>query len=52
MEKNSPEETASERRHASLSPDMMDRLAELVAAKLRAEKPNYMLPKHDVAGSR
>ena len=41
----------TEKRHASLSPDTMDRIADLVVAKLTATGAFSMLPKHDVAGS-
>jgi hypothetical protein len=50
MGNNSSQKRVTEKDHASLSQDTMDRLAELVAAKLRAEKPYYMLPKYHVAG--
>ena len=37
--------------HASYSPDTLDRIADLVVAKLTALNAFSLLPKHDVAGS-
>ena len=42
---------SAERVLASLSPDTLAELADLIVAKLRAEKRPVLLPKQDVVGS-
>ncbi|MCJ7769195.1 MAG: hypothetical protein MUO92_01800 [Dehalococcoidales bacterium] len=51
MSKRSSSELDPERVLASLSPDTMDRLADLVVAKLKGISPCSLLPKQDVEGS-
>jgi hypothetical protein len=46
-----PEIPLSPGHHASLSPDTMDRIADMVVAKLTGRQAFSLLPKHDVAGS-
>ena len=41
----------AERVLASLSPEMMDKLADLVVAKLTRQNRGVLLPKQDVVGS-
>jgi len=49
--KRSLSECDPERVLASLPPDTMDRLADLVVAKLKGTSPCSLLPKQDVVGS-
>ena len=51
MDNKSSPELDPQRVLASLSPDTMDRLADLVVAKLKGINPKVLLPKQDVAGS-
>ena len=51
MDNKSSPELDPQRVLASLSPGTMDRLADLVVAKLKAQTPFSMLPKQAVAGS-
>ena len=51
MGKQSLSECDPERVLASLPPDTMDRLADLVVAKLKGTSPCSLLPKQDVVGS-
>jgi hypothetical protein len=49
--KRSLSECDPERVLASLPPDTMDRLADLVVAKLKGTSPCSLLPKQDIVGS-
>ena len=51
MSKKSSSELDPERVLASLSPDTMDRLADLVVAKLKGISPCSLLPKQGAVGS-
>ncbi len=50
MDNKTPLESESERLLASLSPETMDRLADLVVSKLRAAGPYPLSSKQVVAG--
>ncbi len=50
MDNKTPLESESERLLASLSPETMDRLADLVVSKLRAASPYPLSSKQVVAG--
>jgi len=51
LDKRSLSECDPERVLASLPPDTMDKLADLVVAKLKGTIPCSLLPKQDVVGS-
>ena len=51
MDIKAGDQNRSERVLASLSPESLDRLADLVIAKLTARNGGVLLPKQDVAGS-